>query len=150
MRIKSFGWQVETQEFDYMGVKARNIIGKQGRGPITILGAHYDTRRQADNDPDPAQRTQPVMGSDGGASGVAVLLELARTLDVPKTQREIWLAFFDAEDDGRLDGWNWIIGSTRLADSLTVTPTAMILLDMIGDTDHQLYWNHNSNQTLSV
>jgi Zn-dependent M28 family amino/carboxypeptidase len=148
-QLKSFGWQVETQEFDYMGVRARNIIGKQGRGPIAILGAHYDTRRQADNDPDPAQRTQPVMGADDGASGVAVLLELARTLDVPKTQREIWLAFFDAEDDGRLDGWDWIIGSTRLADSLTVTPTAMILLDMIGDADQQLYWDNNSNQTLN-
>lgn len=107
-----------------MGVKARNIIGKQGRGPIAILGAHYDTRRQADNDP--AQRTQPVMGADDGASGVAVLLELARTLDVLKTQREIWLAFFDTEDDGRLDGWDWIIGSTRLADSLTVTPISII------------------------
>ena len=54
-------------------MKARNIIGKRGSGPIAIVGAHYDTRRQADDDPDPANHTQPVIGANGGASGVAVL-----------------------------------------------------------------------------
>jgi Zn-dependent M28 family amino/carboxypeptidase len=80
---------------------------------------------------------------------VAVLLEMARTLDVPQTQREIWLTFFDAEDNGRLDGWDWIAGSTYMAQNLTVTPTTMILLDMIGDADQQLYWDHNSDPRLN-
>jgi glutaminyl-peptide cyclotransferase len=148
-QLKQSGWQVETQEFEYQGVKARNIIGKRGSGPLAILGAHYDTRRQADNDPDPAKRTQPVMGANDGASGVAVLLEMARTLDVTQTQREIWLTFFDAEDNGRLDHWDWIAGSTYMAQNLTVTPTVMILLDMIGDTDQQLYWDRNSDPRLN-
>ena len=148
-QLKQPGWVLETQEFDYQGVKARNIIGKQGSGPVTIIGAHYDTRRQADNDPDPAKHTQPVMGANDGASGVAVLLEMARTLDVPETGREVWLTFFDAEDNGRLDGWDWIAGSTYLAQHLTVTPTAMILLDMIGDADQQLYWDRNSSPQLN-
>lgn len=148
-QLKRSGWQVETQEFEYQGVKARNIIGKRGSGPITIVGAHYDTRRQADNDPDPANHTQPVIGANDGASGVAVLLEMARTLNVDQTGREIWLTFFDAEDNGRLDGWDWIAGSTYMAQNLTVTPTAMILLDMIGDADQQLYWDRNSNPQLN-
>jgi Zn-dependent M28 family amino/carboxypeptidase len=101
-QLQRSGWTVETQEFEYQGVKARNIVGKRGRGPIAIVGAHYDTRRQADSDPDPAKHTQPVSGANDGASGVAVLLEMARTLDVDKTQREIWLTFFDAEDNGSL------------------------------------------------
>ena len=143
------GWQVETQEFEYQGVKARNIIGKRGQGPVTIIGAHYDTRRQADNDPDLSKRAQPVIGANDGASGVAVLLELARSLDVPKTGREVWLTFFDAEDNGQLDGWEWIVGSTHLAQQLTVTPTAMVLLDMIGDADQQLYWDRNSDPQLN-
>ncbi len=152
-QLKQAGWQVEEQPFEYMGVQARNIIGKRGSGngkPIVILGAHYDTRRQADNDPDPAKRTQPVIGANDGASGAAVLLEMARTLDVAATGREIWLAFFDAEDNGRLDGWDWIQGSTYMAANLTVTPTAMILFDMIGDADQQLYWDRNSDQALNA
>jgi len=148
-QLKRSGWTVETQEFEYQGVKARNIIGKRGSGPIAMVGAHYDTRRQADNDPDPAKHTQPVIGADDGASGVAVLLEMARTLKVDQTGREVWLTFFDAEDNGGLDGWDWIAGSTYMAQHLTVTPTAMILLDMIGDADQQLYWDHNSNAQLS-
>jgi glutaminyl-peptide cyclotransferase len=149
-QLKRSGWQVETQEFDYQGVKARNIIGKLGQGPVTIIGAHYDTRRQADNDPDLNKRTQPVLGANDGASGVAVLLELARSLDVPKTNREVWLAFFDAEDNGRLNGWEWIVGSTQMAQQLTLTPTAMVLLDMIGDADQQLYWDRNSSPQLNA
>ena len=149
-QLQQSGWQVETQEFEYQGVQARNIIGKQGSGPVTIVGAHYDTRRQADHDPDPVKHAQPVIGANDGASGVAVLLEMARTLDVPKTGREVWLTFFDAEDNGRLDGWDWIAGSTYLAQHLTVTPTAMILLDMIGDADQQLYWDRNSAPQLNT
>lgn len=150
--LQRLGWQVEEQPFEYQGVQARNLIAKQGGGraaPIVILGAHYDTRRQADNDPNPQNHTQPVPGANDGASGVAVLLEMARTLDVAKTGREVWLAFFDAEDNGRLDGWDWIQGSTYMASHLTVTPTAMILVDMIGDADQQLYWDRNSDQALN-
>ncbi len=149
VQLESFGWQVETQEFDYKNTHARNIIAKRGSGPIIIIGAHYDTRKRADQDPDPVKRDQPVMGADDGASGAAVLLELARTLNVDKAKREVWLSFFDAEDNGELDGWDWGVGSTYLADHLTVSPTAMILLDMIGDTDQNIYWEENSDQAMN-
>jgi Zn-dependent M28 family amino/carboxypeptidase len=80
---------------------------------------------------------------------VAVLLELARALNLSRVRHEIWLAFFDAEDNGEIDGWGWIIGSSYMANSLSVQPQAMILVDMIGDADQQIYFDGNSDRTLS-
>lgn len=148
--LEAAGWAAEFQPFDYRDTAARNVIGKAnvGAGPIIILGAHYDTRRLADQDPvDP---TAPVPGANDGASGVAVLLELARTLYLEQVEYEVWLAFFDAEDNGQLDGWDWIIGSRHMASNLTVEPVAMILVDMIGDADQQIYLEGNSDPALSA
>ena len=148
-QLTKYGWQTEFQSLTYMQTPVRSIIARanRGAGPIVILGAHYDSRRRADQDrvhPD-----EPVPGANDGASGVAVLLELARVLDLKKTPYEIWLAFFDAEDDGGLDGWDWIVGSSYMAKHLTVTPQAMILLDMVGDADQQFYFDTNSDAALS-
>jgi len=147
-QLEAAGWTVEVQDFTYMGVAARNIIGRAGDGPVAIIGAHYDTRRQADNDPDPARRTEPVMGANDGASGTAVLLELARVLDRKALRNQIWLAFFDAEDNGRLDGWEFIAGSRYMAEHLSVTPAFVIVADMIGDADQQIYKERNSTPAL--
>ncbi len=147
-KLKEAGWQVEVQEFTYRGTPARNIIGRAGKGPVAIVGAHYDTRRQADNDPDVARQTEPVMGANDGASGVAVLLELARALNKEKLGNEAWLAFFDAEDNGRLDGWEFIAGSSYMAQNLEVVPEKVIVADMIGDADQQIYKERNSSPEL--
>ncbi len=150
--LEAAGWAVEFQPFEYQGVAARNVIARAnvGQGPVILLGAHYDTRRRADQDAvDP---TAPVPGANDGASGVAVLLELARTLDRADVPNEIWLAFFDAEDNGHLDGWDWIAGSRYMAAQLdrAALPQAMVLVDMIGDADQQIYFDTNSNATLSA
>lgn len=147
--LAKLGWQVETQEFTYRGVVARNIIARAGEGPVAIIGAHYDTRRQADNDPNPDLRQQPVLGANDGASGVAVLLELARTLDQKRLQYEVWLTFFDAEDNGRLDGWEFIAGSTQMASTLDVHPELVVVVDMIGDADQQIYREQTSTAELT-
>jgi Zn-dependent M28 family amino/carboxypeptidase len=145
-QLEKAGWKVTTQEFDYRGVKIRNILGQQGEGPPMILGAHYDTRRLADQDPhDPGQ---PVPGGNDGASGVAVLLELAHTLNPKMLHNEVWIAFFDAEDNGGLDGWPWSVGATYMAEHLTIRPEAVIVVDMVGDADQQLYQERNSNRAL--
>jgi hypothetical protein len=148
--LDAAGWAVEFQPFVYQGVEARNVVARAnvGEGPVVILGAHYDTRRRADQDLN--QPNEPVPGANDGASGVAVLLELARTLDLNAVPNEIWLAFFDAEDNGRLDGWDWIAGSTYMAANLTVEPEAMILVDMVGDADQQMYFDNNSDAALSA
>jgi glutaminyl-peptide cyclotransferase len=144
--LEELGWVVTSQEFTYKGIKGRNIVGQQGRGPIVILGAHYDTRPYADYDP--VDKNQPILGANDGASGVAVLLELARSLDENKVQNEVWLVFFDAEDRGKLDGWPFSVGAEFFADALENTPEYVVVVDMIGDTDQNIFFEHNSNPAL--
>ena len=125
-QLEALGWEVEVQSVPYQGIQGRNIIGRanRGEGSIIILGAHYDTRRIAEQSADEEDRDEPVPGAVDGASGVAVLLELARTLDQEEVPREIWLAFFDLEDQGSggMPNWEWIVGSTHMAENLIVTP----------------------------
>lgn len=142
--LRQWDWAVEVQEFTYRQTPVRNIIGRAGKGPVIIVGAHYDTRRAADQE-DPYQ---PVPGANDGASGTAVLMELARTLDKTRLRYQVWLAFFDAEDNGNLDGWEWCVGSTYMAEHLTVRPEAMVLVDMVGDADQQFYFERNSDPAL--
>lgn len=149
-QLDRLGWTVETQEFMFQGVTGRNVIGKAGQGAVTIIGAHYDTRPVADQDPDPANRERPILGANDGGSGVAVLLELARALDREKLDSQVWLAFFDAEDRGRLDGWPFSVGAREMAQNLVVRPQAVVVVDMVGDADQNIYYERNSNPELSA
>ena len=154
--LQKLGWKVERQSFEYRPNPSQlpfvgvNLIGRanQGAGPVVILGAHYDTRARSDQSF--GLESTPTIGAVDGGSGVAVLLELAKSLDLEKIDHEIWLTFFDLEDNGNggIESWDWIRGSTYMAQSLTITPTAMVLVDMIGDADQQLYYEHNSDPTL--
>lgn len=150
--LEAMGWEVTEQTFPYQGVQGRNIIGRanKGQGEVIIVGAHYDTRRVADETPGAVEDQTPVPGAVDGASGVAVLLELARTLDLDDVPAEIWLSFFDLEDNGGggIEGWDWIVGSTYMAQNLETMPQAMVLVDMIGDADQQLYYEGNSDPQL--
>jgi glutaminyl-peptide cyclotransferase len=142
------GWTVEVQDTTQDGQPVHNVIAKRGSGaPWTIIGAHYDSRMKADNDPDPARQNQPVPGANDGASGVAVLMELAR--DLPKDLNgQVWLAFFDSEDQGKLPGWDWILGSRAMANSLTGRPDAVVIIDMIGDANLNILKEQNSYPVL--
>jgi hypothetical protein len=149
-RLTELGWTVESQEFVFQGVRGRNVVGKAGHGPVVIIGAHYDTRPVADRDPNPDRREQPILGANDGASGVAVLLELARVLDQERLERQVWLAFFDAEDRGRLDGWPYSVGAREMAQNLVIRPQAVVVVDMVGDADQNIYYEHNSDPELSA
>ncbi|MFQ5833737.1 MAG: M28 family peptidase [Candidatus Thorarchaeota archaeon] len=151
--LESFGWQVTLQNFTYLGVECTNIIGRWGHvnNASVILGAHYDTRPHADEDPDPANWTLPVLGANDGASGTAVLLELSRVL--PESVRSsVEIVFFDAEDSGGLSGWDWILGSTHYVQQLSSSRKeevyAMILLDMVGDENLRLLRETSSTRSL--
>lgn len=142
------GWQVEIQESESLGHPIENIVARRtDESPQIILGAHYDTRMRADSDPDPNQHTNPVPGANDGASGVSVLLELARSL--PQETVAVWLVFFDAEDNGRIEGWDWILGSREFVANNLVRPRAAIIVDMIGDADLNIYKERNSNPELT-
>jgi len=146
--LKAAGWQVEIQDINFEGHPVQNITAHRGNSdsPV-ILAAHYDTRMVADHDPDENLHNQPVPGANDGASGVAVLLEIARVL--PAENKNVWLVFFDTEDQGRISGWDWILGSTAYAENLTFTPAAVIVIDMIGDADLNIYREKNSDSTLT-
>ncbi|HMD90593.1 MAG TPA: M28 family peptidase [Anaerolineaceae bacterium] len=147
--LKKAGWQTETQDGQMMEHPYQNIVAKLGSGtPWIILGAHYDSRMTADQDPNVAKRIQPVPGADDGASGVAVLLELARTIPT-NLHGQIWLVFFDIEDQGDIPGWDWILGSKAFANNLNGKPDAVVVIDMIGDKDLNIFMEKNSNPTLN-
>jgi Zn-dependent M28 family amino/carboxypeptidase len=110
------------------------------------VGAHYDSRILANRDPNPLLRSQPVPGANDGASGVAVLIELARTL--PPAALPIELVFFDAEDNGQIPGWDWLLGSKAFVATMQTRPRAMILLDMVGDADLRIPMESNSDPAL--
>ena len=142
-QLEAQGWDVETQEFTHRGVPIRNVIARHDMGepagePAVLLGAHYDTRPVADMDKE--DPTAPVPGANDGASGVAVLLELARALEPADMDEPVWLAFFDAEDRGNLDGWDFSVGGAYMAENLDAKPRAMVLLDIVGDAQQQIYY----------
>jgi glutaminyl-peptide cyclotransferase len=145
--LSAAGWDSRIQSAELLGHPIQNVVAYRGDElPKVILAAHYDTRMVADNDPDPARRLDPVPGANDGASGVAVLLELARIL--PKDSVPIWLVFFDAEDNGRIEGWDWILGSQAFVAELEFRPEAVVIVDMIGDADQNIYMERNSNPEL--
>jgi len=147
-KIDRPGWTIELQKGFYQGHPISNIIAKNSKQPpILIIAAHYDSRLLSDNDPDPRFRTTPVPGANDGASGVAVLIELART--IPADSQSIWLVFFDVEDNGNIPGWEWIIGSRYFVSQLETTPQAVIVLDMIGDKNLNIYREINSDENLT-
>jgi glutaminyl-peptide cyclotransferase len=144
--LRHAGWNVQEQTLVYRDVPLCNVIASKGSGPLVIVGAHYDSRATADRD---QRRDTPVPGANDGASGAAVLLELARSLDAKVLQNEVWLAFFDAEDQGQIDGWPWSVGAEYLAGGLDIPPEFVIIVDMVGDADQQLYWERSSTPALS-
>jgi glutaminyl-peptide cyclotransferase len=145
--LEAAGWQVTIQQATAMGHPIQNLIASRSTEPAAILvGAHYDTRLSASRDPDPAKQQEPVPGADDGASGVAVLLELARTL--PNDTGSISLVFFDAEDNGDIPGWDWILGSRAYVATMTTQPKAMILVDMVGADPLSLLLESNSDPAL--
>ncbi len=147
-QVRAAGWEAEIHQTERLGHPLQNIIARRNNGGRQIiLAAHYDTRLISDHDPDPTLRSLPVPGANDGASGVAVLLELARSLP-PDLPLDLWLVFFDAEDQGNIPGWDWILGSRAFVEERLDQPQAVVIVDMVGDADLNLYYERNSNAQL--
>ena len=138
--FEAAGWNVTFQNFTYREVECVNLVVSwaSSQSSSIILGAHYDTRPN-------------IIGANDGASGVAVLLELADSLpEVVRSTVEIVL--FDAEDSGNIDGWEWIQGSTyyvsQLSSARRNSIQAMVLVDMVGDENLRLL--RESSSTVSL
>ena len=101
----------------------------------TIISAHWDTRPWADQEDNRRDRNQPIIGANDGASGVAVLLELAKIMGETPPPIGVNLVFFDGEDLG-VPGENetYCQGSRYFAKNLPIPrPDEAINLDMVGD-----------------
>ncbi|GMV36912.1 MAG: glutamine cyclotransferase [Fimbriimonadales bacterium] len=100
-----------------------------------VIAAHWDTRPTADEEPRLQFRNKPIDGANDGASGVAVLLELARVFATRPPAVGVQLVFFDGEDLGpSID--NMLLGAKHWSQKLTTSkPDFGILLDMVGDKD---------------
>ncbi|MBC8236329.1 M28 family peptidase [bacterium] len=142
--LKQYSQEVVAQEFEYTDkqklLKLTNIIARFGKknGEKILFAAHWDTRPFAEHDPNPEKRKTPILGANDGASGVAVLLEVARVLKSKPPENEIFIVLFDGEDYGRsID--DMFLGSRHFADNMEQwKPDYGILLDMIGDKELDL------------
>lgn len=168
-KFQSYGLQVTEQRttvhgFDGTPLLANNIIAsyKPELTDRILICAHWDSRPWADNDPDKSKHNEPVMAANDGASGVAVMLELARLLSIasdsvagddshlspPTSHLGIDFICFDAEDWGdHGDGDSWCLGSQYWARNLHkpgYTARFGILLDMVGGQQAHFYRESNS------
>ncbi|MBN1230259.1 MAG: M28 family peptidase [Anaerolineales bacterium] len=149
--LEETGLPVYTQSTNILNHEITNIYAvyeSTGAEEWVILAAHYDTRMWADQDPEERNHSVGVPGANDGASGVAVLLEIARVLPQLNIGKNVWLVFFDAEDNGRIPGWEWIMGSTYFAQNLEGTPDQVVVVDMIGDADQNIYYEVSSDSVV--
>jgi len=146
--LEGCDWDVKKQNFEYHDTILTNLIATKGNGKMNVaLGTHFDTRRLADKETVQKNRKLPVPGANDGGSGTAILLELACTLEILDDQT-IWLLFFDGEDQGNLGGWDWIVGSTFFTNDLNEEIDKVIIIDMVGDQNLNIYKEANSDGVL--
>lgn len=137
---------------------AQNILGRINPSATdrVLFLAHYDTRPWADNDPDAANHSTPVMGANDGGSGVACLLEAARVL-APTLPDSLGLdlLFVDMEDSGESnsadeDELSWCLGSQEWIKALPYTganrPRFGILFDMVGGQNARFHREYFSQR----
>jgi len=158
-KFRQYGMEVTLQRADLSGydgttLKCTNILASY-RPDIQnriLLCAHWDSRPWADNDPDEQNHHRPVMAANDGASGVAVMLEVARLLSHDTLTVGIDFVCFDAEDWGTpqwadsegSDADTWALGAQYWAAQYSTQNTGSkprygILLDMVGGEGARFY-----------
>lgn len=166
-KFEQYGMTVQRQKaklflYDNTEVKATNIIAsyKPEANDRILLCAHWDTRPWADNDPDSANWRKPVLGANDGASGVAVMIEIARVISkADSIGIGIDFICFDAEDSG-IPQWSnvvetensWALGSEHWANNMHkegYNARFGILLDMVGGMGARFYKEGFSEQYAS-
>lgn len=141
--------------YDKTALESLNVIGSfnPDNQKRILLFAHWDSRPYADHDPNPTKYKTPIDGADDGASGVGVLLEVARQLSLKSPEVGIDIVFFDAEDYGTpefVDKYipdTWCLGSQFWAKNPHVPNYKAdfgILLDMVGAKDATFYKEYTS------
>lgn len=163
-QLARFGAKVYEQEaelvaYDNTILHARNIIGTYNpdNRKRVLLCAHWDSRPYADEDKEEKNHHKPILGVNDGASGVGVLLEIARQLQQQAPTLGIDILFFDAEDygtprfhKGTYKPDTWCLGSQywgRLPHEPSYNARYGILLDMVGAHGATFYQEMFSKRT---
>ena len=149
------GWHITESTHHVNGMVLTNLFAtwNKGAGSTVMFAAHYDTRHKGDLDWNESMRDKPIDGANDGASGVAVLIELARHIPSMNLTHEVTLFFTDGEDQGEYsNASSWILGARAWADNLTISEAdkieSFILVDMIGDSDLTLRKTNPGNSSL--
>lgn len=143
--LKSSADSVRVQEFTHKGyggetLHLTNVVAsfKPAASSRVLFCAHWDTRPRAERDENAQKRSLPILGANDGASGVAVLLEIASLLHNTPPPIGVDIVLFDGEDYGEEgDTDQYLLGSRHFArtKSPDYLPRFGILLDMIGDAN---------------
>ncbi len=168
-QFEEYGLKVESQRanlegYDGTTLKAENIIAQLNpdKPKRLLICAHWDSRPWADNDPDPENHRTPVMAANDGASGVAVMIELARIISVDSIGVDIGIDFvcFDAEDygtpqwaeDENDNSETWALGAQYWSEQYAKNKDNGesyefgVLLDMVGGEGARFYKERMSEQ----
>ena len=141
--LKNLSSNIIIQDFTYLehitGVErnGKNFIiqfNKESNERI-LIGAHWDTRAVSDEDSNENNRSLAVLGANDGASGTAILMELATIFSNNTPPIGVDLVFFDAEDVG-IPGQprTYAMGSEYFSKNLPIDkPDSGIIVDMVGD-----------------
>lgn len=149
--LRSFGYEVEDDSFDaqtpYGSIRMHNLIARKGDGEngIIALATHYDTK---------LMEGIRFVGANDAGSSTGLLLELARVLADSKDPLDYWFLFLDGEE--AFIEWSTFdstYGSRHLAqrwkkEGIVPKIRALILLDMIGDKDLDIFYETNSSRRL--
>lgn len=149
--------RAEVTAYDGTRLPVANItaqINPSAKKRILLL-SHWDSRPWADHDPDVANRRKPIDGANDGASGVGVILELARLMAQTQPKTGVDILFVDAEDygphaseDSESDD-GWALGTQYWVQNPTLNLSDIryaVLLDMVGGKDarfHREYFSES-------
>jgi len=157
--FEDLGGKVEFQKFEHRwhpGVKFANLIVQwhpRAKDRV-LLGAHYDTRPYPDRDPRNPRGT--FIGANDGASGVAVLMELAKSMPKLESKYGVDFVLFDAEEyifRVEADQKEYCLGSEYFALQYSKDKSREhryvwgVVMDMVGDADLQIFKEKNSLRT---
>ncbi len=154
-KFEQYGCKVTTQKatlngYDGTPLRSTNIIASYNPKATTriMFCAHWDCRPWADNDPDSTNWHKPIVAANDAASGVGVMIELARILKGSGLELGVDFICFDAEDygtpqwfEGEDPGDTWALGAQYFANNLPegYAPRYGILLDMVGGVGAKFY-----------
>lgn len=145
----------QQRAYDGTVLNGKNIIAQfnKDQKKRVLLAAHWDSRPFADHDPDEANHHTAIDGANDGASGVGVLLEIARQMSIQAPDVGVDIVLFDLEDYGvpafAGEGSNesWALGSQYWANNpmpMGYTANFGILLDMVGAKNVSFRMEHYS------